>query len=118
MLGLNSSYNTISTTVDMINGKHIFPLGEGLFASSALPSFVFSAAQKKISYSNHMENFFYPFFSTATACILSCTHFVDKANGSSFSFFPFVVGKLGVCVQFSVSSPEIYFVSREKNSFE
>lgn len=90
---------------------HFFsPHGEGLFASSLLPSFVFSAAQKKISYSNHMKTFLSNFFRTAFTCILSCTHFVDKATGAVFLFF-FRCRKLGVCVQFStVPLPKEKFV--------
>lgn len=82
MLGLNTI-----PTVDMINGKHIFSLLAGLFL------FVFDIAflphKEKISYSNHMKNFFIQFFyccCCCCACILSCTYFVDEANGRSFLY--------------------------------
>lgn len=111
MLGLNSGYNTVSTTVDMINGKHIFSLGEGLFASSPLPSFVFSAAQKKISYSNHMETFLSNFFLLLLLVYCRVHILWMKQAGAVFPSF-LSLSEVGG-VQLSVSSPAVYFVSRE-----
>lgn len=93
--------------------------GEGLFASSPLPSFVFSAAQRKISYSNHMRNFFIQFFSTAPACILSCTHFVDKANGSSFFSSLLWLSEVGGVCSIFRQFPLLFISCRERKiSFE
>lgn len=79
----------------MINGEHIFPLVvERGFFPCFLPSspYAFHSSfprrhkgkfRIQITWKTFLSNFFR---TAAAACILSCTHFVDKANGRSFYF--------------------------------